>query len=230
MRPRQEGIVLLVVMFVLLMATTGATLALSASRVVLGASGNYRLATQTRYLAEATLQAGIAFTETANAWRQQPGDAPGTLKIFQNFGQLDLDSQLSSKNINSLMLRGQLTGAEVPVWEAPSATNAQTGTMGPISPWTPANAYASGRQDLIVHVLDCRTLPDSTAGAASSAGGSAAAPAPPRKLCLVEAHARSEASTADVRTWAVPGETGSYSQVIQSVERSAVGSIIMEGD
>jgi hypothetical protein len=59
----REGAVMLVVLLILLVATASAAVAVSNTQAELQASGNERVAVQTRYVAEAGLTTALAFTQ-----------------------------------------------------------------------------------------------------------------------------------------------------------------------
>ncbi len=65
-RRAREGAVMLVVLLILLVATASATVSVSNTQAELQASGNERVAMQTRYVAEIGLMTGLTWAERAN--------------------------------------------------------------------------------------------------------------------------------------------------------------------
>jgi hypothetical protein len=82
----REGAVMLVVLLILLVATASATVSVSNTQAELQASGNERVAMQTRYVAEIGLMTGLTWAERANMARFGE-QAPTLVPLMKSFAE-----------------------------------------------------------------------------------------------------------------------------------------------
>lgn len=232
-RQRQRGIVMLVVMFVLLMGTVGATLAVDAANNGLRAAGHNRTALQTRYMAEAELMTAAGYIELLgpNFVRVMDQSAVpnmaiyGALPIPINIGLPGASrhhaSQFVDRAICALQVAGEVppvqagqgldgSAAFAPAGGCPPNVADLTGTVGPGFAWVPDRFR--------IDVYDCYQVPQTMVAGEDQAS-------PLRRLaCVMSARGRMNVPGAPINQWTMGGIV--YDQPTQQSLYEAKMSIV----
>lgn len=204
---------MLIVMMILLVATTLAGVSLQATQYELRAAGFARSALQTQYVSETALTTTIAWIEAAaldsglstflNAWNSK--DAGPDLTLF---GEPELGTAREHAMRFQWVTQSEtLTAVTIPPLTVPGANNDPTGSFGPrvnARPGVENRALATWPSDYVVDVYDCEPLHGmGTPGSQINHAGSSATRRS-QFACVVTARGRSYVPGGGDRTWADP--------------------------
>jgi hypothetical protein len=214
-RPKrsESGAVMLVVMLILLTATTMAVVSLQTTQYELRASGYNRAAVQTQYVSEAGANTTIAWVDATSmdrsfllqlsAWS---GSAPEMFK----FGEPEVPTtNRASANRTMWLQQKRLTTVVMPPITQPGSTEGTTdvvGTLGPRSNYVAGveDSVNAGVTDYVVDLYDCRQLPNTgSPGSQVNLGGSGTL-REAQYYCVVTSRGRSYMPGAPTKTWALP--------------------------
>jgi hypothetical protein len=211
-RPRREreGAVMLIVMMVLLVATTLASVSLQATQYELRAAGFARSAMQTQYVSEAAFATSVAWVDATalgpellsyiSAWNNT------TPPELQQFGEPALTGTNRADSMRTQWIgQAQLTAVTMPPITLPGANNDPVGTFGPRVTGNPGiedprrtNALLS---DYVVDMYDCQRLGGlGSPGAQVNQGGSGTIQQI-QLYCVVTSRGRSYVPNAGNKVW-----------------------------
>jgi hypothetical protein len=209
----ESGAVMLVVMLILLTATTMAVVSLQTTQYELRASGYNRAAVQTQYVSEAGANTTIAWVDATSMDRSfliQLSAWSGSSPEMFKFGEPEVPaSNRASANRTMWIQQKMLTTVVMPPITQPGSTEGTTdvvGTLGPRSNYVVGiqDAGNVGITDYVVDLYDCRQLPNTgSPGSQVNLGGSGTL-RETQFYCVVTSRGRSYVPGSPTKTWSLP--------------------------
>jgi hypothetical protein len=229
-RREREGAVMLVVLLILLTATTLAATSLQTTQFELRSSGYNRAAMQTEYVSEAAASTTLAWIDATTMDRSflrhlQAWNAQLTAPSMGLFGEPDVrpDNRSNANRTQWIQQRLLTTNITLPPITQAGYTQGNfvdpIGTFGPRSPYVPgAQEGANSPTDYVVDLYDCRPLSNTGAtGYQVNQGGSGSLRFF-QYYCVVTSRGRAYVpfpggnAPAPTKTWTIPngGANGAY--------------------